>query len=161
MSSLLLSGASGSTPDYDIAWEALEQKEVLENPCAHASRISMIEFELIRELICSDMKHSILMQKFRDSWNFLHSFVKELSNDALRLHGQSWNVDEMTKSLYIRKYCPNMVQTFAQIMTSDDIELLDFIAQKLENLSKEDCSDAEISMTQHDVDEWIHGLRSS
>ena len=157
MSSFFLSGASGSTHDYDIAWEALEQKDVLENPCAHASRISMIEFELVRRLILSDIQHSIRMQKFKDSWNI----AKEISNEALRFHGRTWDVDEMTKFAYIQTFCPNMIQTFAQSMNSDDMELLDFVAQKLDKSSKEDCDDAEINMNQHDVDEWVYGLHSS
>ena len=160
MSSFLLSGAYGSTHDYDIAWEALEQKDVLENPCAHASRISMVEFEVVRKLILSDIQHSVHLQKFKDSWNSLNFLVKELLDDTLRLHGRTWDVDEMTKFLYIRKFCPNMIQTFAQSMGSDDMELLDFLDRKLDKSSEEDCDDAEISTNQHDIDEWMHDLHS-
>ena len=160
MSSFLLSGAYGSTHDYDIAWEALEQKDVLENPCAHASRISMVEFEVVRKLILSDIQHSVHLQKFKDSWNSLNFLVKELLDDTLRLHGRTWDVDEMTKFLYIRKFCPNMIQTFAQSMGSDDMELLDFLDRKLDKSSEEACDDAESSTNQHDIDEWMHDLHS-
>ena len=82
----------------------------------------------------------------------------------LRSYGESLVGSNPTPSkkkfLYIRKFCPNMIQTFAQSMGSDDMELLDFLDRKLDKSSEEDCDDAEISTNQHDIDEWMHDLHS-
>ena len=137
MEPFFLNDASGSTHDYDIAWEALEQRDVLENPCACASLISMIEFQLVRRLIASDIQCSIRVQKFKDTWNALSCLVSECWRTAPICPNRPLksSIDDMTTSLYIRMFCPGIAQTVC--MNSDEIQIFDSIVCNLHGWANE------------------------